>query len=158
MRVWHRHLNCLFLHHKSIHHTHHSSHYVQPLLNLITLVGLLLLPAIGMHAEAPVYDLACVDESPTFPGGDRAMLSFINSTRHYPDDARESKVQGRVMCSFVVRTDGSLCSINVIRSVHESLDREAVRIIREMPRWQPGKMNGNAVPVYYVLSIPFRIY
>lgn len=131
---------------------------MRPLICLITLICALLPNGARLHAETPVYDSACVDECPSFPGGDRAMLSFINSTRVYPDDARENRVQGRVMCSFVVKPDGSLSCINVIRSVHESLDREAVRIIREMPRWQAGRVNGSPVPVYYVLSIPFRIH
>lgn len=121
---------------------------------------LLLLTALGSpaaSAQIQAYDCACVDVSPTFPGGDRAMLKFINSVKHYPDDARECRAQGRVTCSFIVKADGTICHANVIRSVHESLDREALRIIREMPRWEAGKVNGNCVPVYYVLSIPFRL-
>ena len=105
-----------------------------------------------------VYDCERVDMAPAFPGGDRAMLHFINSTRRYPEDALHDGVQGRVMCSFVVREDGSLGCINVLRGVHESLDREAVRIISEMPRWEAGRVGGESVAVYYVLSIPFRIY
>ncbi|MBD5317598.1 MAG: energy transducer TonB [Bacteroides sp.] len=128
------------------------------LFSLITLISSALLLPQALRAESAVYDCACVDESPSFPGGDRAMLSFINSTREYPDDALAEGAQGRVTCSFIVKTDGSLCSINVIRGVHTSLDREAVRIISNMPRWQAGRKGGAAVPVYYVLSIPFRIY
>lgn len=132
---------------------------MKPFLCLITFLAAVNVCTPAPHAETiKVYDCGRVDCPPTFPGGDRAMLRFINTTRHYPEDALAQGVQGRVMCSFVVRSDGSIGCINVLRGVHESLDREAVRIISEMPRWEAGTVNGEPVPVYYVLSIPFRIY
>lgn len=105
-----------------------------------------------------VYDTDRVDSPPCFPGGDRAMLKFINSTCRYPAEAISQGIQGRVMCSFVVKPDGSLSCINVVRGVHGTLDREALRIISEMPKWEAGRIKGEPVPVYYVLSIPFKIY
>lgn len=126
---------------------------------LLTFIGWGAVCAPSLEAETiKVYDCGRVDCAPTFPGGDRAMLRFINNTRQYPEDALSAGVQGRVMCSFVVHPDGTLGCINVLRGVHESLDREAMRIISEMPRWEAGTVNGEAVPVYYVLSITFRIY
>ena len=107
--------------------------------------------------EIIVYDLSYVDVAPEFPGGDRMMMEFINETRRYPLDAYNNKIQGRVMCSFIVFPDGSINAISVIKGVEESLDREAIRIIQEMPRWTAGILGNEAVPVSCVLTIPFRL-
>ncbi len=103
-----------------------------------------------------VYDMESVDRQPQFPGGDTAMLRFINNERRYPAEAYHDGIQGRVLCSFVVSEDGSLTHISVIRGVEESLDREAVRIISEMPKWMAGEIDDTPVPVYCILPIPFR--
>ena len=84
------------------------------------------------------------------------MLRFINNERRYPAEAYHDGIQGRVLCSFVVSEDGSLTHISVIRGVEESLDREAVRIISEMPKWMAGEIDDTPVPVYCILPIPFR--
>ena len=86
------------------------------------------------------------------------MMKFINETRRYPVEAYNNKVQGRVVCSFVVYPDGSINAISVIKGVEESLDREAVRIIQEMPRWMAGTIGEQPVPVSCVLTIPFTIF
>ena len=107
--------------------------------------------------EITIYDSGYVDVVPQFPGGERALMKFINETRCYPTDAYNNKVQGRVVCSFVVYPDGSINGISVIKGVEETLDKEAVRIIREMPRWMAGSIDNQAVPVSCVLAIPFRL-
>ncbi len=107
--------------------------------------------------EITIYDSGYVDVVPQFPGGDRAMMKFINETRRYPVEAYNNKVQGRVVCSFVVYPDGTINVISVIKGVEESLDREAVRIIQEMPRWMAGTIGEQPVPVSCVLTIPFRL-
>lgn len=104
-----------------------------------------------------VYEYDYVDVPPQFPGGDRALFNYINKTRVYPYEAYKRRIHGRVLCSFIVDTDGSVCNISVIKGVNPLLDSEAVRIIREMPEWKVGKKNGCAVPVRCFLPIPFRL-
>lgn len=105
--------------------------------------------------EAYIVDY--VDVSPLFPGGEAAMIRFINNERHYPRDAYEAGVQGRVMCSFIVDVDGSILNVTVQRAPCPSLSNEAARIISKMPRWEAGWMDGRKVPVCYFLTIPFRL-
>lgn len=103
-----------------------------------------------------VYEFDFVDRQPRFPGGDNAMISFINNERRYPKEAYNEGIEGRVLCSFVVNEDGTLSHISVLRGVEESLNREAVRIISQMPPWVAGEINDTPVPVYCILPIPFR--
>lgn len=107
--------------------------------------------------ELTIYDSGYVDIVPQFPGGERALMKFINETRVYPAEAYNNRIQGRVVCSFVVYPDGSINGISVMKGVEETLDREAVRIISEMPRWIAGCIGNEAVPVSCVLAIPFRL-
>lgn len=104
-----------------------------------------------------VYESGFVDVPPQFPGDERGLMNYINQTRKYPYDAYKSKIQGRVVCSFIVDTDGSICNISVLRGVCPSIDREAVRIIKEMPAWKPGKLNGEDVPVHCIIPVAFRL-
>lgn len=105
--------------------------------------------------EAYIVDF--VDRAPQFPGGEAAMIHFINSERTYPRDAYEARIQGRVMCAFIVDTDGSIINITIQRGPCQSLNNEAMRIISAMPRWEAGQINGRKVPVCYFLTIPFRL-
>lgn len=108
------------------------------------------------HAQSAYYsDLA--DVAPQFPGGETELMRFITSNRNYPRDAFEHGVQGRVICGFVVDVDGSILNVTVHRGPCRSLSEEAVRLIQSMPRWEPGSVQGNKVPCYYVLAIPFRL-
>jgi len=105
-----------------------------------------------------VYEYESVDIRPQFPGGERSMINFINDTREYPYHAYHNHVQGRVLCSFIVGTDGKLFNIQVIRgSGDETLDREAMRVISKMPRWSVGKIQNTKVNVRCVLPIAFRL-
>jgi TonB family protein len=103
------------------------------------------------------YDYDMVDEPPTFPGGYGAMMQFINATRNYPPEAYTRRIQGRVLCSFIVEPDGAVTHINVIRGVEPTLDREAVRILDGMPHWHAGRNNGSTVPVYCIFPVTFRL-
>lgn len=98
-----------------------------------------------------------VEQMPQFPGGDAALMGYIRDTMHYPTIAKENGVQGRVVVSFVVEKDGSITNVAVLRSVGPSLDREAIRIVRSMPRWIPGKQNGHTVSVKYQVPVTFRL-
>lgn len=103
-----------------------------------------------------VYEYNAVDQQPTFPGGNYALMHFINEERQYPTDAYEKGIQGRVTCGFVVNVDGSISDISVMKSVEETLDKEAMRVISSMPPWLAGTIDDIPVPVYCILTIPFR--
>ena len=98
-----------------------------------------------------------VEQMPLFPGGDAALMGYLRDNIHYPTVAAENGVQGRVVVGFVVERDGSITDVNVLRSVDPSLDREAVRVVKSMPRWTPGKQNGSAVRVKYQVPVTFRL-
>ncbi|MBO5541036.1 MAG: energy transducer TonB [Muribaculaceae bacterium] len=105
-----------------------------------------------------VYEFDYVDVQPQFPGGEHGLINFINRTREYPYHAYKNRVQGRVLCSFIIGTDGKVSNIKVIRGAQdESLNREAMRVISEMPRWKAGKVGGQTVAVRCVLPIAFRL-
>ncbi len=111
----------------------------------------------GDRQPEEAYLMDFVDVSPQFPGGEAALRRFINNERQYPRDAYDARVQGRVMCSFIVDVDGSILNITVQRGPCQSLSHEAARIISSMPRWEAGRINGQKVPVCYFLTIPFRL-
>lgn len=98
-----------------------------------------------------------VESMPSFPGGDAALFKYLNDNIKYPVIAQESGIQGRVICQFVVNRDGSIVDIEVVRSVDKSLDAEAIRVIKNMPKWSPGKQRGKTVRVKYTLPVNFRL-
>lgn len=110
----------------------------------------------GTPSYREVYEYDYVTDKPTFPGGDRQLVNFINEIRQYPADAYKRGVQGRVLCSFVVNIDGSISDVMVLKGVERTLDREAVRIITKMPEWIPGKIDGKNVPVRVIWPVAFR--
>lgn len=107
------------------------------------------------EVENKVFDV--VEQMPHFPGGDAALMKYLNDHINYPSVAQENGVQGRVVISFVVERDGSITDVKVARSVDPSLDREATRVVQSMPHWIPGKQNGSAVRVKYMLPVSFRL-
>lgn len=102
-----------------------------------------------------VYDV--VEQMPSFPGGISGLKTYLNQNTRYPAEAQENCVQGRVVVSFVVGKDGHISDVTVLRSVDPSLDKEAVRVIRNMPRWTPGKQGGEPVKVRYNVPVSFRL-
>ncbi len=107
------------------------------------------------EVENKVFDV--VEQMPSFPGGPSALMQYLSSNIKYPVVAQENGVQGRVVVSFVVERDGSITDVQVARSVDPSLDREAQRVVRSMPKWIPGKQNGQAVRVKYNVPVAFRL-
>jgi protein TonB len=105
--------------------------------------------------ETKVFDV--VEEMPQFPGGSAALFEYLNKNIKYPVVAEENGVQGRVVVTFVVERDGSITDVKVVRSVDPSLDKEAARVVKSMPRWNPGKQNGSAVRVKYTVPVTFRL-
>ena len=102
-----------------------------------------------------VFDV--VEQMPSFPGGPSALMEWLSNNVKYPVVAQENGVQGRVIVSFVVERDGSITDVKVVRGVDPSLDKEASRVVRAMPRWIPGKQNGSAVRVKYNVPVAFRL-
>ena len=110
----------------------------------------------GSYVYTEVFEADYVDSKPEFPGGSPALINFINATRHYPQEAYDSGIEGRVTCSFVVSPDGKISNIQVLRGVENTLNDEAVRIVSKMPDWIPGKIAEMPVPVRMICYIPFR--
>lgn len=98
-----------------------------------------------------------VEKMPSFPGGDSQLFKFLNDNVKYPVIAQENGVQGRVICQFVVNRDGSIVDVEVVRSVDASLDKEAIRVIKSMPKWSPGQQRGKPVRVKYTLPVNFKL-
>ncbi len=99
-----------------------------------------------------------VETMPEFPGGQKALFEFLSKNVKYPVIAQENGIQGRVICQFVVNRDGSIVDVEVVRSGGDaSLDKEAVRVIKAMPKWKPGKQRGKAVRVKYTVPVNFRL-
>lgn len=107
------------------------------------------------NGDTKVYDTA--DEMPAFPGGQNGLMQFISSNLHYPLVCEENGIQGRVIVSFIVEKDGSVSDVTVVKSVHPSLDKEAMRIAKSMPKWTPGRLNGKRVRVKYTMPISFKL-
>ena len=105
--------------------------------------------------ETKVFDV--VEQMPSFPGGQSALLQYLSSNIKYPVVAEENGVQGRVIVTFVVEKDGSITDVRVVKSVDPSLDKEAQRVVKSMPKWIPGKQNGAAVRVKYTVPVTFRL-
>jgi protein TonB len=98
-----------------------------------------------------------VEQMPTFKGGDKELYKWLGDNLQYPAVAQEQGIQGRVVVRFVVSPDGSIGNAEVLRSLDPSCDKEALRIVKKMPNWIPGRQNGTAVPVYFTLPIAFKL-
>ena len=105
--------------------------------------------------EEPVLDV--VEQMPAYPGGDAAMNQFIGQNMHYPATAQENGIQGTVYLRFQINKDGSVGKVEVLRSLDPACDREAIRIVKSMPRFIPGKQNGGNVAVWYTIPIKFKL-
>ena len=110
---------------------------------------------VKQDVENKIFEV--VEQQPSFPGGQGALMSWLASNIHYPPVAEENGIQGRVVVSFVVEKDGSITQVQVVRGVDPSLDKEAVRVTKSMPKWTPGKQNGQAVRVKYNLPVTFKL-
>lgn len=107
--------------------------------------------------KEPEKPFVSVEQMPQFPGGDVELMKFINGGIKYPTIAAENGIEGRVVIRFVVGKDGNVSDVQVVRSLDPSCDKEAVRVVKTMPKWVPGKQNGRNVPVYYTLPVLFKL-
>ena len=94
---------------------------------------------------------------PEFPGGQQELMNFLMKNMKYPKEATDKGTQGRVIVQFVVDKDGSVVEPKVVKSVSPELDQEALRVVKKMPKWQPGKQNGEVVRVTYTIPVSFRL-
>lgn len=102
-------------------------------------------------------NIAMVEQKPEFNGGEAAMYKWLSENIVYPSAASEEGVQGRVVVEFVVGKDGSITNVRVLRPRHPALDKEAVRVVKAMPKWIPGRNNGQPVKVTYTLPVTFKL-
>lgn len=105
--------------------------------------------------ENKVFDV--VEQPPSFPGGMAALQAYLRDNIKYPVVAAENGIEGKVIVQFVVGKDGSISNVTVARSADASLDKEAVRVVKSMPKWTPGKQNGTTVNVKYTCPVTFRL-
>ena len=105
--------------------------------------------------ETKIFEV--VEQMPQFPGGDAALMQYLSSHIKYPVVAEENGIQGRVIVGFVVERDGSVSQVQVIRGVDPSLDKEAARVVASMPKWTPGRQNGQNVRVKYNVPVNFKL-
>ena len=112
-------------------------------------------PVKPKEEENKVFDV--VEQMPSFPGGMSALMNYLNNNIKYPVIAEENGIQGRFIVQFIVGKDGHISDVKVAKSVDPSLDKEAVRVVKAMPKWIPGKQNGQAVTVRYTLPVTFRL-
>lgn len=107
------------------------------------------------EAENGIITMA--DEMPAYPGGDKARLNFLQNNITYPVNARSMGIQGTVYVTFVVETDGSISDVRVLRGIGGGCDEEAIRVIKKMPKWKPGRMDGKLVRVQFNMPIKFTL-
>lgn len=111
-------------------------------------------------AEEEISDdeiFTTVEELPEFPGGTTALMAYLNKEITYPTLALEQNIYGRVLCSFIVNRDGSIDQIEILRSVDPQLDNEAIRVIKKMPKWKPGKQRGRPVRARFMMPVTFHL-
>lgn len=109
------------------------------------------------NREVEIINVAFVDDTPRYKGGDSEMYKWLSSNIQYPPEAVENGITGKVIVSFVVEKDGQITNVHVVRSKHPALDEEAVRVVSNMPNWEPALINGEAVRVEYNLPISFNL-
>jgi protein TonB len=115
-------------------------------------------PAQNDSIDNEIVEFTVVEQMPEFPGGQNGLIQYLSKNIMYPIVAKENKIQGRTLVSFVVEKDGKISNVQVLRSSGDMmLDREAMRVIRTMPRWRPGYMKGQPVRVQYQIPITFKL-
>ncbi len=115
-------------------------------------------PPVQVEEEDEEVVFMIVETMPEFPGGQQALFKYLSENVKYPAIAQENGIQGRVICQFVVNKDGAIVDVEVVRSGGDaSLDKEAMRVIKSMPKWKPGKQRGKAVRVKYTVPVNFRL-
>jgi TonB family protein len=120
---------------------------------------LILLEGLSTLADQPnndsIYEICQV--MPQFPGGEQAMMKFVSSNVHYPEEAKEKEISGRVLVGFIVEKDGSVTEVKVLKGIGKLCDEEAVRVVKSMPKWTPGMQDGKPVRVHFQMPFVFKL-
>lgn len=111
----------------------------------------------GTGLTKPDEPFISVDQMPEFTGGEKALFAFLSNNINYPARARQAGAEGLVVVTFVVAANGNIQNVEVLKGLGCGTDEEALRVIRKMPLWSPGRQNGRAVPVRYTLPIRFSL-
>jgi TonB family protein len=126
----------------------------------VFLITLILLSASGAKAQsdsvsAPRIVFTVVEQPPEFPGGMAKLGKYLRQNLRYPEAARKAGVEGKTFVRFMVTDTGDIRDVKLLKSLNSELDAEAIRVISEMPRWNPGRQGGKPVNVYYNLPVSF---
>ena len=128
------------------------------MMSLMAMLGLTTVNAqktVVAEKNQQVFDV--VEQMPEYPGGIQARFEYLQQNVKYPEDAKNQKVEGRVIATFVVETDGTINNVEVVKPAFPSLDAEAVRVLSAMPKWTPGMQSGKVVRVKYTVPINFNL-
>ena len=98
-----------------------------------------------------------LDVKPSYPGGEMALMTYIAKNIKYPQSARDNGIQGRVFVGFIIEANGSISNVEVVKGIGGGCDEEAVRVVKSMSKWHPGKKQGRSVRVKYMVPISFRL-
>lgn len=109
--------------------------------------------------DAPIYDYtdSLPNEKPEFPGGEESFFKFLHNNLCYPTILVDLEIEGKVIVEFIIETDGSINNIQIIESTHPEFSKEVIRVMKLMPRWKPGKVNGKTVRVKYDVTVAFSL-
>ena len=128
------------------------------MMSLMAMFGLTTVSAqktVVAEKNQQVFDV--VEQMPEYPGGPSALIEYLSQNVKYPEDAKQQKIEGRVLATFVVETDGSVSNVEVVKPAFPSLDAEAVRLLSAMPKWTPGMQSGKVVRVKFTVPINFSL-
>lgn len=114
-------------------------------------------PEPEVKKDAPEKVFVAVEQPAEFPGGQAAMMKWLSNNIRYPESAQQNGISGRVVVKFIVEKDGSISGASIVKGVDRDLDQEALRVVKRMPKWQPGKNNGQPVRSYFNLPVTFRL-
>ena len=140
----------------------YSSRTVTALLTILTATSIAaqgdtLMSTRTAHVDSLLVPSSELEERPSFPGGEAALMRYLATEAQYPDSAVDAGISGKVYMQFVVEKDGSIGGVMVKKGVHPSLDAEAVRLVKSMPIWTPGRMDGQPVRVQFIIPIGFEL-
>ena len=119
--------------------------------------ALLISPSFDKADENKNTVYRSVEQMPRFPGGEAALVKYLESHINYPPEAAKNKIEGHVIVQFVVKNDGSIGEVKVVRSLEKDLDKEAIRVIKSLPKFTPGRQDGKEVSVWYTLPVKFKL-
>jgi len=109
------------------------------------------------ESKSQAYESFAVDEKPIFPGGDEGLTDYVAKHVVYPKESKEKGIQGTIYVRFVVTKTGTIGETDIMRTVDPLLEMEALRIVKSLPKWTPGKKNGNPVDVWFIIPIKFKL-